>query len=485
MRDCTPVFKTPKNSITTLNKISVFTGITALLGSLGLFAAHPAAATPTEGVTQQFGSAETVKISSHDPAYARDQGLRGYSVRVAGSQTTVPTHLFKIDAGTEQLSAYCIEYDVLARVPATGIVKGWDTYQDFGTSGSDRLQGNPAQQNRLNWVVANSYPEVGIAQLRTQTGIKELTTAEAITATQAAIWNISNGKNLTEAIDTTTGKKRPEAEQQRINNLYEYLLGEHNTGLQFVDASIASVNLTTHTPDTIADPTDNTVGTLQVELDGIEEINISATTVNEASFHVIDAEGNTVEPQFLAHDGEQFTVKFDEESLDEEFTDVLEFKTDVVTLTSVSGGIVQPESEQGQRSQSIILVGTESFEMSARAELGLSWEPAEDEPEESDEPEETPEPTPEKEETEDAEEVAEVEQESETPTPELVVEAQPTPTPTPEPVASSPAPVQTSQPELARTGLDTSAGWGLGGMALLMTGALTLMWNRRRQQSRS
>ena len=48
--------------------------------------------------------------------------------------------------------------------------------------------------NKIRNIVMNAYPFISIEEVRTLTGIKTLTEEEAITGTQAAIWNYSNNK---------------------------------------------------------------------------------------------------------------------------------------------------------------------------------------------------------------------------------------------------------------------------------------------------
>lgn len=48
--------------------------------------------------------------------------------------------------------------------------------------------------NKIRNIVINAYPFISIEQIRTFTGINNLTEKEAITGTQAAIWNYSNSK---------------------------------------------------------------------------------------------------------------------------------------------------------------------------------------------------------------------------------------------------------------------------------------------------
>src|SRR5699024_8047276 len=84
-------------------------------------------------------------------------------------------------------------------------------------TGVNELTGSREVQEKVGWIVQNSYPSVDLADLGERAGIDRLTAAEAIAGTQHAIWHFTDGERR---------KLRSNAAYLRA-----YLIGEANVGL--------------------------------------------------------------------------------------------------------------------------------------------------------------------------------------------------------------------------------------------------------------
>ena len=102
-------------------------------------------------------------------------------------------------------------------------IGGW---KDF--PGTNKFKDNPDVQAKVAWIAQNSYPQTDLAKVTQTTGIAGLTEKEAITATQAAIWHLTN-PDETPSLDLAEGDQ---ATKDRTGKLYDYLLGEKNGGLK-------------------------------------------------------------------------------------------------------------------------------------------------------------------------------------------------------------------------------------------------------------
>lgn len=107
------------------------------------------------------------------------QTIDGYSILFGLSK--------KKEAATS--TAYALAYCVDLPVDAND---GMD-YQRLNLTDSTYAA---AHADKLRGIVMGSYPKMTLEQLRTASGIAELTTAEAITATQLAIWKTAHGDNV-------------------------------------------------------------------------------------------------------------------------------------------------------------------------------------------------------------------------------------------------------------------------------------------------
>ena len=86
----------------------------------------------------------------------------------------------------------------------------------------------------MGWIVQRSYPQVSVEEVAKAAGIEGLTEKEAVTATQSAIWHLTNDLNWNGKLWDHYGQA-PDTDadrQARVKKLYDYLLGPANTGMQ-------------------------------------------------------------------------------------------------------------------------------------------------------------------------------------------------------------------------------------------------------------
>ena len=150
------------------------------------------------------------------------EGQGGYAVTMGGERSGVHTTLFPVYTAPgkkpNQL-AYCIEYTVNARFDSNLSVGGWAQFP-----GNNRFSKDESVREHVAWIVYNSYPNRSVAELSQTSGITGLTEKDAITATQAAIWSLTD----TGALKAVSGVDS--ATQKRIKALFTYLTGPTNVG---------------------------------------------------------------------------------------------------------------------------------------------------------------------------------------------------------------------------------------------------------------
>ncbi|WP_017545796.1 Cys-Gln thioester bond-forming surface protein [Nocardiopsis prasina] len=138
----------------------------------------------------------------------------GHSVTMRGEPfTTTATFNVHLDDSDQRLTTYCIDF-------RTGLVEEalyredqWENYPG---------QGDFAEPGKVNWILRNSYPVVGVGELEERAGMARLTESEALTATQAAIWHYSNGLHLERV------EQSPELDDNvnagNVTHLYDHLV---------------------------------------------------------------------------------------------------------------------------------------------------------------------------------------------------------------------------------------------------------------------
>ncbi|HEY0501024.1 MAG TPA: Cys-Gln thioester bond-forming surface protein [Kutzneria sp.] len=161
---------------------------------------------------------------------------------VADKYKSEQTLLIPITVDGQKVYTYCVELNVEIDGKVKMIEVPWDKYPYEATPG-DKDGGFKANAPKINWILQNSYPNIGadkLTQTLTAAGVKlhnGLSAAEAISATQSAIWHLSDGAKLDEGNPTPYDGKDAGAD---VVAAYHYLL-DHATP---VDQPKPSMDLT-------------------------------------------------------------------------------------------------------------------------------------------------------------------------------------------------------------------------------------------------
>ncbi|MEE2037814.1 thioester domain-containing protein [Nocardiopsis sp. CT-R113] len=124
-----------------------------------------------------------------------DNAQNGDTITVNGS--SVGTNLFNLELedGTV-LTTYCIDLETGIRGGAWYREDSWANYPG---------EGDFAEPGKVHWILQNSYPAASAADLGQAAGVSgRATEAQALAATQAAIWHFTNGARLDRAHGNTT-----------------------------------------------------------------------------------------------------------------------------------------------------------------------------------------------------------------------------------------------------------------------------------------
>ncbi|WP_181772567.1 thioester domain-containing protein [Amycolatopsis pittospori] len=154
-------------------------------------------------------------------------GTGGFGVNFEGGKHA-DTVLFtlKLSDGSK-LKMYCVQVEVRMRTDQDMIERPWNKYPDTSS---------PFNKNneKINWVLHHGYPAASAKALESTLGKTDvklnggLSVEEAVTATQAAVWHFSDGKNLDRAKPISRGGAEEAAD---VLALYDYLTGKENAGL--------------------------------------------------------------------------------------------------------------------------------------------------------------------------------------------------------------------------------------------------------------
>ncbi|MEW6928172.1 thioester domain-containing protein [Trueperella pyogenes] len=399
----------------------------ALIVAMLVLGGAPAHAAPAGGK----------EISPHVAQVARaEKNDYGYRVPflLEGGRSTITAQPLLFGVKSEQIDfyrAYCLEISVAAQyIPS--VVTGWDKYR-----GKNSFN-DPNVQRKVAWIVQNSFPTMSLSTLAAKSGVANLTRAEAITATQSAIWTLTDKvkPNFDSMTYSNTHGRVTGTSVDNVKKLYDYLLGEKNVGLGEKQLR-ASIEIK-------ADSGKHVAGTL------VGPIRITSTE-EKVSVHVaggfglVDKDGKAVDENAVPTGVDLFV-----DARNTEDKGKVEL-TGKASHASHFGAIITPVLYYGH-GQTLIIVRQDKDEAVARAAISWDKKPApkpEPKPTPKPEPKPTPTPTP-----------------APKPTPTPTPAPKPTPTPTPVPVPSvTPAPIPTptptptvapvEKPRLARTGAET------------------------------
>ena len=317
----------------------------AALLALGL-----AAAAAADEVETYEGSVEGQYIGNAEngPRFTMDGG-------------SAPTSLFKLElTDGSVLTTYCIDFRTNIRANARYKEDDWANYPG---------QGSFAQPGKVLWILQNSYPNVGAAELGEKAGVEGLSDGDALAGTQAAIWHFSN--------DMALGGGNGEA----VQAVYTYLT-ENAEDVQEEPGAALSV-----TPDTAQGTAGETVGEFLVETNA-SEIPVDLTAPE--GVELVDVE--TGEAVTTVNNGDKvgFAVPAG--------TDEGEASFSLEATSTVETGRLFQGKDPSKPTQTLITVGGDETTVSASA--SATWVaggevPPTDEPSEpTDEPTEpTDEPT--------------------------------------------------------------------------------------------
>lgn len=266
------------------------------------------------------------------------------------------TQLFAIHTGTDKKSyAYCIELDVPAKWGTNLAQKGW---KDF--PGNNNFKQSEETRTKVGWIVQRSYPQVNVQEIAAAAGVAGLTEKEAVTATQTAIWHLTNGLNWNGKLWDRNGQA-PDTDadrQARVKKLYDYLLGEANTGVKESSGPALSINAPEATGEA-----GTKLGPLQIESTaGTVKLQVELPE-NAKAVKLVDAEGKDVDLNAVPTGKDLFLdVPADTPAGEVKFSSTL-------TGQANSGQLLVGA---GERTQTIILANS-STQKEVKAEAKLMW----------------------------------------------------------------------------------------------------------------
>ena len=205
-----------------------------------------------------------------------EESAHGHNLKYKDNKT-LPTVLFTVHTSPAKegnIRAYCIELEVNIQYGTDLKVGGWKEFP-----GTNKFKDDPNVQAKVAWIAQRSYPEVDLAKVAEAAGIKDLSAADAITATQAAIWHFTNDFNYTglNGADEATGK--------RVEALYKYLTGDKNVGLKETDKPTVEIKGENGTFKA-GDP----VGPIRFESN-----QATVKLTNELKYELVDKDGKAVD----------------------------------------------------------------------------------------------------------------------------------------------------------------------------------------------
>ncbi|WP_134322014.1 VaFE repeat-containing surface-anchored protein [Cumulibacter soli] len=210
---------------------------------------------------------------------AGDIEAEGLQLKLPGQPAFGTFTYAATSADGEHITGYCIDLDANYHPGAALTESDWSTPSAI-TQHADKI----------NWLLHQSYPFVPLAQIWPGAGFNNgLSEAEAVTATQAAVWHYSNGLDLTEAHIVGTATER-----QDVLALYGHLTGPANTGQPQIPTGTLSLT---------ADGTGGVSGTLigPVTLDASEPTTLTLDGP-PGGVELVDADGAPLDTETMATD---------------------------------------------------------------------------------------------------------------------------------------------------------------------------------------
>ncbi|MFD6095366.1 thioester domain-containing protein [Nocardiopsis flavescens] len=323
--------------------------------------------------------------------------------------------------GGDTLGAYCIDLETSTRNNAWYVEDAWANYPG---------KGDFTAPGKVHWILQNSYPTVPARTLGQEVDLPRLSEADAMAATQAAIWHFTNGADLGRAPGNVT-------------RVYRHLVDSAQDLPQEPGPSL------TVTPGSAEGEAGSRIGGFTIETSAAS---VPVTVQAPEGVELVDLE--TGEAVSAVENGDK--VGFEVPA----GTDAGEASFTLETTAEVSAGRLFKGEDPDKPTQTLITAKTEEVTVSASA--SATWTAGGGE-------EPSPEPTP-----------------SEEPT-----DPEPTPGPTPEPTPSeepgepaSPKPTppgdDRNEPSLPVTG-GALAGLVAAGIAALGAGGGAIYLSRKRK----
>ncbi|MBE3002007.1 Cys-Gln thioester bond-forming surface protein [Nocardiopsis sp. HNM0947] len=372
-----------------------------------------------------LSSAALVGAMVSAPAAAEDfSRVNGTPVHgvpvVLATGDEVPTALYGLRVGEHgSVHAYAASTDHEVQGNSAYVESGWDGVE--GWSGTSQ-ETDPS--DRANWIVSNSYPNVPLAELAREADLPHLDEAEAVAATQSALWRVLDGVELS-----------LEANEPDVIDVHDHLV-ERSTDTE-VGEPAASVDV--DPPHLELSSPEEPLGPLELSSTGDGPLAVSLRGAPES--WLVDSDGEQIDS---ARDGDQVYLDVDPD-----------VSSGVATLHVRGDGVPLPEGQlfTGRDGVSTApLITAEPGTATSTATATLTWYPDEDSP---------------------------------SPETEAVAETEPPADEVPEPaVAEEPPPSEsgehTSGNRLASTGTWLSGLLVIAG-ALVVSGLLILVLGRKRR----
>ncbi|MEU6641440.1 thioester domain-containing protein [Saccharomonospora sp. NPDC046836] len=361
----------------------------------------------------------------------------GLRVNLGEGYESMQTNLFRLELdGGNSLRAYCVEIDVRVDPKRDLSEKPWDEFPNPDSPFHDN-------RDQIHWVLQNGYPSADTDALEgtlTEAGVElhnGLGKAEAIAATQAAVWHFSDGKDL-DRENPAPGQAESAGD---VLGLYDYLTGDDNVGIGEQPKPTLDIS-----PDDIAGEAGERLGPFTVATTGaITEL----TSELPEGVTLTDADGTELAVEDITNGTELYVdVPADAEAGEGRFELTGSGHVDTGRLFVTKGYDAKP-------AQSLIVAQSEKTTLSTGA--GVSWQAA---------PVETTTPAP--------------------PTTSTPTEAPPTSAPTSEVVVPTPTETsvspQANSGDLAETGVSITTPIIIGAV-LVAAGVGALLLQRRRANS--
>ncbi|SES46672.1 thioester domain-containing protein [Actinokineospora terrae] len=291
-----------------------------------------------------------------------DAVAQGYSVNMVKGQHTkdVKPYLlaFKL-AGGEKLGVYCVGIDIEWSFATNAMTEvPWGDYPDENASFK-------ANADKINWVLHHGYPNASLADLNKlglNTNADGIELEEAVSATQAALWHLSDGYDLdTNNPVSDEGNSADDAEKD-IRALYDYLIGDANVGIGPWTAGELKVN-----PGSLSGTAGDRVGPFKVTTNG------TVTALESqlpAGVKITDDKGKVLTAADIKNDTE-FYIEVPAGAAAGNGTVKLSGKSPVIEL----GRLFTGTHPDGRQAQPLIVADSETKDLNVQAKVDWKVKP--------------------------------------------------------------------------------------------------------------